>query len=64
MKYITIEEDKIKQLIESLKFRENACWNMTKVFFENKDAHGIHDMGVELQALQRAILELNKINEK
>jgi hypothetical protein len=37
---------------------------MAKVFLENKDAHGIHDMGVELQALQRAIVEVESfINE-
>jgi hypothetical protein len=34
---------------------------MAKVFLENRDAHGIHDMGVEIQALQRAILEVRKI---
>lgn len=33
---------------------------MAKVFLENRDAHGIHDMGVEIQALQRAILEVKR----
>jgi hypothetical protein len=37
---------------------------MARVFLENKDAHGIHDMGVEIQALQRAILEVRKILEE
>jgi hypothetical protein len=36
---------------------------MARVFLENKDAHGIHDMGVEIQALQRAILEVRKVLE-
>ena len=44
--------------IKSLKERERICWEMAQVFLENKDAHGIHDMGVELQALQRAIVEI------
>jgi len=44
--------------IKSLKERERICWEMAQVFLENKDAHGIHDMGVELQALQRAIVEV------
>jgi len=44
--------------IESLKKREKICWDMAEVFLQNKDAHGIHDMGVELQALQRAIVEV------
>ena len=33
---------------------------MAKVFLENRDAHGIHDMGVEIQALQRAITEIER----
>lgn len=33
---------------------------MAKVFLENKDAHGLHDMGVELQSLNRARFELTK----
>jgi hypothetical protein len=47
--------------LKSLAEREKVCWDMAKVFLENKDAHGIHDMGVEIQALQRAITELNKL---
>lgn len=54
----------INDILESLKSREEACWKMAKVFLENKDAHGIHDMGVEIQALQRAIAELTKLEEK
>ena len=46
--------------IEELKNLERICWEMAGVFLDNKDAHGIHDMGVEIQALQRAIAELNK----
>jgi hypothetical protein len=52
----------IKNSISSLENREEVCWKMAKVFLENKDAHGIHDMGVEIQALQRAIAELKKID--
>lgn len=47
--------------IISLHQREKICWNMAKVFLENKDAHGLHDMGVEIQALQRARQELEKL---
>jgi hypothetical protein len=36
-------------------------WDAANVFLGNKDAHGIHDMGVEIQALQRAINELEKL---
>lgn len=55
---------KVEDCLESLKSREENCWNMTKVFLENKDAHGIHDMGVEIQALQRAIAELKKLEKE
>jgi len=48
----------------NLKYRERVCWDMAGVFLRNKDAHGIHDMGVEIQALQRAIAELEGIDEK
>ena len=44
--------------LTSLRDREEICWKMAKVFLENLDAHGLHDMGVEIQALQRAINEL------
>lgn len=51
----------VTELICDLIDRESVCWQMAKVFLENKDAHGIHDMGVEIQALQRARQELEKI---
>jgi hypothetical protein len=51
------------EILEDLIDRENKCWMMAEVFMKNKDAHGIHDMGVEIQALQRAIHEVQKIGE-
>lgn len=51
------------QVLLSLQDREKICWDMAKVFLENKDAHGIHDMGVEIQALQRAIQEVKRLGE-
>jgi hypothetical protein len=45
----------------SLKERKVACWAMAKVFLLNEDAHGIHDMGVEIQALDRAIKEIENL---
>ena len=52
-----------EEVLKSIKEREEICWNMAKVFLENKDAHGIHDMGVELQSLHRARSELLKHEE-
>ena len=54
---------KVELILESLKEREDACWLMSNVFLQNRDAHGIHDMGVEIQALQRARAELEKLNK-
>lgn len=51
------------QVLLSLEQRENICWQMAKVFLENKDAHGVMDMGAELQSLQRAINELKKLGD-
>lgn len=50
-----------KERIDSLIKRRKACWDMSDVFLQNKDAHGLHDMGVEIQALDRAITELSKV---
>lgn len=56
-------DNNIEKTILSLKERESVCWDMAKVFLENRDAHGIHDMGVELQALQRTICEMAKLRD-
>lgn len=44
--------------INELQNRVRVCWEMASVFLANRDAHGIHDMGVEIQALERALAEL------
>lgn len=49
------------QILLEIKNRERSCWDMAKVFLDNKDPHGLHDMGVEIQALQRAIAEIRKL---
>ncbi len=48
----------IKERIEALQKREQVCWDMAEVFLHAKDAHGLHDMGVEIQGIQWAIREL------
>lgn len=55
---------KEQTILDSLGYREMICWDMAEVFLQNKDAHGIHDMGVEIQALQRAITEIKRITEE
>ena len=51
------KEDLILQIMQ----REKVCWDMSAVFLINRDAHGLHDMGVEIQALERARKELEKL---
>ena len=46
--------------IDSLREHEAACWAMSEVFLHARDAHGLHDMGVEIQGIQWAIKELEK----
>jgi hypothetical protein len=54
----------IEERIASLREREKICWDMATVFLSSKDAHGLHDMGVEIQGIQWAIRELEKLNER
>ena len=49
------------EAIDNLRWREAKCWDMAEVFLQNRDAHGVMDMGAELQSLQRAIYELEKL---
>ena len=50
-----------QEAIDNLRWREAKCWDMTEVFLLNRDAHGVMDMGAELQSLQRAINELERL---
>lgn len=52
-----------QEALDNLMWREAKCWDMAEVFLQNRDAHGIHDMGVEIQALQRAAAEIRKIQD-
>ena len=47
--------------ITSLRDHEGACWAMANVFLQSHDAHGLHDMGVEIQGIQWAIRELEAL---
>lgn len=51
----------IEKRIAELRKHERACWEMAEVFLTANDAHGLHDMGVEIQGLQWAIRELEKL---
>ena len=51
----------IVERIAALKEREAICWAMSGVFLHAKDAHGLHDMGVEIQGIQWAIRELEAV---
>jgi hypothetical protein len=56
-----MDNDNKEAVLLSLKERKTACWGMAKVFLLNEDAHGVHDMGVEIQALDRAIKEIESL---
>ena len=49
------------ELLESIRARLDICWATAAMFLENEDSHGLHDMGVEIQALERARAELEKL---
>jgi hypothetical protein len=50
-----------EERIASLRYREDICWSMAKVFLSSKDAHGLHDIGVEIQGIQWALRELEEL---
>ena len=52
----------IREQIAGLEARKRVFWDTAQTFLDNRDAHGIHDMGVEIQALDRAITELKKLD--
>ena len=54
----------VNERIEALQKRERVCWDMSEVFLHAKDAHGLHDMGVEIQGIQWAIRELEGLLRK
>jgi hypothetical protein len=51
----------IEARIQSLRDRETICWSMSEVFLSSRDARGLHDMGVEIQGIQWAIRELERL---
>ena len=52
---------KEEEALANLRWREEKCWDMAEVFLQNRDAHGVMDMGAELQSLQRARNELERL---
>lgn len=48
-------------LLADIDERIEAMWQAVALFTRNRDAHGVMDMGAELQALQRAKAELAKV---
>lgn len=47
--------------IAALEEQKRVFWETAQAFLDNRDPHGIYDMGVEIQALDRAIAELRKL---
>lgn len=51
----------VHEAIASIEARIVKCWQMAEMYLQNEDAHGLHDTGVEVQALQRALAELERL---
>lgn len=54
----------LQSALESLKQRRTATWQQAQVYLDNRDSHGIMDMGAEIQALDRAIKEIETLFEE
>lgn len=39
----------------------SACWQMAEIYLRKKDARGLHNVGLEIQAIDKAINEIEKI---
>lgn len=50
-----------EEIIEGIKKKQINCWHMAQTFIDNRDAHGVVDMAAELQALERAYKEVEKL---
>jgi hypothetical protein len=52
---------KVEDVIADIKRKIAQCWNMADMFLKNRDAHGLHDSCVEIQALQRSLFEIERL---
>lgn len=52
---------RLEASLKSLKSRREATWQQAQVYLENRDSHGIMDMGAEIQALDRAVKEIESL---
>lgn len=48
-------------ITEDLEQQRRVYWDMAGVFIRNRDSRGLQSVSVELQALDRAITEINKL---
>jgi hypothetical protein len=55
------QQDEIELRIAKIEKRIAHCWEMADTYIENKDPHGLHDIGVDIQTLQGAVRELKAI---
>jgi hypothetical protein len=58
-----VNRSSIDETLASLARRERVCWDMAGVFLENRDAHGLMDIGAELQSLKVAIAAVTRMGE-
>ena len=50
-----------EELLRDLRDQENKCWQMADVFMRRGDPHGLHDIGVEIESIRRAIHSVEKV---
>ena len=46
------------RLAYKLELRKADLWTQLKLFARNRDAHGVHDMAVEIQGIEIVLSEL------
>ena len=51
----------IDRQISALRQRETDFWVAARAFLDQRDAHGIQDIGVEIQGVQHSVRELEAL---
>ena len=49
------------QVLKDLYIEQSACWQMAEIYLRKKDARGLHNVGLEIQTIDKAINEIEKI---
>lgn len=56
-----VNDSSLDSVLKELHNERSMCWQMAEIYLRKKDARGLHDVGLEIQAIDKAINEIQKI---